>query len=391
MATMSIGAAILGVALLFSWKDFELGGALRALFASPEGRRYFWASLALTLALAIGLGVQAVWPIVILEPQELGFARMMAKSFYLFWPLLLAAALARISESSREKVLMSWLVTLAVMGAIGVAQHFTGWPRPQVIPEHPTRFHATLFLGHHLSVASILIFPFFVALDRWMRSVGSVRERLFLAATILLGGATLLLGYSRTLWIALPAGIFVWAMIAASKRARWAAVAAFLLLGLIASQSPIIQKRITTGINLTERERLWEANVELFKMRPLTGTGFNQNHQLGGAYVQQQYPSEQVFWGHAHNNLLHMLGGTGILGLAAWLYWCALAFLMTWKTSNAFGIGRGLFCAWIVLHLNGLTQVNVWEGKVEHQMAWALAWALAGLIAANNARGKEAA
>jgi hypothetical protein len=64
---------------------------------------------------------------------------------------------------------------------------------------------------------------------------------------------------------------------------------------------------------------------------------------------------------------------------------------MTWKTSNAFGIGRGLFCAWIVLHLNGLTQVNVWEGKVEHQMAWALAWALAGLIAANNARGKEAA
>ena len=39
-------------------------------------------------------------------------------------------------------------------------------------------------------------------------------------------------------------------------------------------------------------------------------------------------------------------------------------------------LAKGWACAWIVFHLNGLTQVNFWEAKVQHQMAWVIAWSL---------------
>ena len=52
------------------------------------------------------------------------------------------------------------------------------------------------------------------------------------------------------------------------------------------------------------------------------------------------------------------------------------------------GFAWGLLCAWIVFQLNGLTQVNFWEGKVMHQMMWAVAWSFVWLIPA---RAPEAA
>jgi len=93
-----------------------------------------------------------------------------------------------------------------------------------------------------------------------------------------------------------------------------------------------------------------------------------------------KFHSNDVFSGHAHNNLIDMLGGTGAIGTAAWLFWCAVVLVITLRAArkNA-GFARGLLCAWIVFHINGLTQVNFWDAKVEHQMAWMLAWTLSWL------------
>ena len=63
-------------------------------------------------------------------------------------------------------MLQTWIITLAVLSAVGVIQYFSGWPQAAEDPEaRRNRYHATILLGHHLSVASILIFPFFAALD----------------------------------------------------------------------------------------------------------------------------------------------------------------------------------------------------------------------------------
>ena len=91
----------------------------------------------------------------------------LGKAWYFPWPLALAAGLHALGASGRAVVARSWLLTLGILAAIGIQQHFTGWPRGQVIPSSPQYWHATLFLGHHLSVASVLIFPFFAALELW--------------------------------------------------------------------------------------------------------------------------------------------------------------------------------------------------------------------------------
>jgi O-antigen ligase len=140
---------------------------------------------------------------------------------------------------------------------------------------------------------------------------------------------------------------------------------------------PPVTRRITEFRGILTREELWTANLDFFKARPLTGVGWHHNIELSGYYLMEKHQITQVFSGHAHNNLLDMLGGTGLLGTVAWIAWCVLAFAMLIPLArNGEGFARGLFCAWIVFQLNGLTQVNFWEAKVLHQIAWVTAWAL---------------
>jgi O-antigen ligase len=147
------------------------------------------------------------------------------------------------------------------------------------------------------------------------------------------------------------------------------------------SQIPGIQRRLRDGMGIGERHELWLANWEFFKNRPLLGVGWRQNQELSGYYLMDKYQQTHVFSGHAHNNLLDLLGGTGALGTLAWLAWSFWVIRILWmkstrQTEEEPWFGRGLVCAWVVFHLNGLTQVNFWEGKVQHQMAWVIAWSL---------------
>ncbi len=73
------------------------------------------------------------------------------------------------------------------------------------------------------------------------------------------------------------------------------------------------------------------------------------------------------------------MGGTGILGLLAWLAWVGVTLGLAWasvRRGRTGGFARGVLCAWVVFHINGLTQVNFWESKVLHQMMWVVAWTL---------------
>ena len=99
---------------------------------------------------------------------------------------------------------------------------------------------------------------------------------------------------------------------------------------------------------------------------------------MTAAYFKENYGGDvsSRFVGHAHNNLLEMLGGTGIIGTLTWILWTLWIFKMSLETArhkDPWGDAAwGFFCAWIVFQINGLTQVNFWEGKVLHQMMWSI-------------------
>lgn len=391
MAAMSIGTGILLMLTLVA-----MGGPIclwRGIVKESShsvNRRYLLFAALLALACFISLVVAHINPICYANQcVSVNFLKDMAKAWYLFWPLFLVFVLRNLTPENRSKVLRAWLLAFSVLAVIGVIQYFTGWPRRQWIPGHETRYHATLFLGHHLSVASILIFPFFALLDQLRsRIISPLKSPLkkpllplpLIIFAVVFGFATFFATYSRTLWLALPIGITVWALGVLPRKGAFAVAISAIFLLVAASQTQIVQKRFADRYNgIDNRRPLWQSNVEFFTMRPITGSGWHHNLELSAYYKDAKWGKGDHFVGHAHNNFLEMLASTGLLGAVTWVVY-AIFFIALLRRARSDGVSPvfawGFFCAWIVFHINGLTQVNFWEAKVLHQIGWIGSWSL---------------
>jgi O-antigen ligase len=136
-------------------------------------------------------------------------------------------------------------------------------------------------------------------------------------------------------------------------------------------------------MGIQDRLRLWEANLDYFKHRPITGIGWLKTQEMSGFYFQEKHPEnyKEYFWVHAHNNFFEMLGGTGILGTIAFLLWSIFTIRFALQTRNLAedaknyflsDLASGITVALLLLHFNGLTNVTFWEGKVMHQQMFAI-------------------
>lgn len=392
MAIMSLGTGLVLLGLFRS----GIRGRERVSFSSWKSYVEWSGLLAVACILSL---VFARWnPLEGFEPAAVRWGKDLFKLWYFLWPPVLAALLFRLTDAAQGRILKTWLLVFGAISLIGVQQFWTGWPRMQPIPNLPGHFHSTLFLGHHLSVASIWIFPFFVALSAVLSPArDGLADHLGLSRRMLVGlvaagGLTLFLGFSRMLWLALPVGVLalVFLKTAPQRRLRYT-----LLAGASAGaacvalfQLPMIHERLLHSMGTTERFELWRANLELFRARPFTGAGWHHNLELAGQLLRQWHPGQEIFVGHAHNNLLEVLGGTGLIGLVGWLGWNIWLARALWRQSQESSrlagwrreFAQGSLAALAVFHLNGLTQVNFWEGKVQHQLSWIVAWSLLGLL-----------
>ena len=119
---------------------------------------------------------------------------------------------------------------------------------------------------------------------------------------------TLILTYSRTLWLALPLGTLLWALRFLSRKQAAAAVAAAALAAVVVMQLPSVRSRTATDLGVGAREQLWLANLEFLRERPLTGTGFRLNQAASYYYLESLPGHGEVFGGHAHDNFLECSG-----------------------------------------------------------------------------------
>lgn len=294
-----------------------------------------------------------------------------------------------------EKFIRAWWIALCFLAVIAVVQYFTGWPLLQAIPTHPGRFHAILWMGHHLSVASIVPFPTFVA-GAWclghLQRTGRITPLPTLAFAS--GVLILFLSYARTAWLTLPIGIVLLFARYLNLRQWKFAGAGALLAAVLLSQSPAVQERVRNQMGIQDRFLLWEANIDYFKHRPLTGIGWLKTQEMSEFYFKERDPEnyKSYFWGHAHSNFFEMLGGTGILGLIAYLGWTFFSIRLGWLLSrqdapgfsSAQDIALGLTIGLVLLQLNGLTNVTFWEGKVMQQQMLAVGMLLVLRAATQN-------
>ena len=140
----------------------------------------------------------------------------------------------------------------------------------------------------------------------------------------------------------------------------------------------------------SERVFLWRANWEMFKDYPILGIGYQENENRAGEYVAR-LGKPDAFTGHAHNNVIQMLSGTGITGLATWLFIVVFMLWLNWRLWKTLpadllwprAIALACLGAQITLHIGGMTECNFKAGATSHNLmiVWALVTSLSVLLA----------
>jgi O-antigen ligase len=197
----------------------------------------------------------------------------------------------------------------------------------------------------------------------------------FVSLTLFLAVLGLVLTFTRGVWIGLLFGILVTLL---AYRPKYFAVvfATILVCGLTAYQSSeVIRWRVDRtwqeAGGASERKLLWQAHFLEFKENPIFGLGYGQNGKLlPEAYAKLGIPADTLV-SHAHNQYIHLAAGTGLLGLACYLFiWFFILRLLwrLWKRPDLDswdqGIVLGAAMAMLTFLVAGLTEANFEHSKV---------------------------
>lgn len=213
-------------------------------------------------------------------------------------------------------------------------------------------------------------------------------------ATLITMSSSVILTMTRGIWI----GLFVSIMIAGFlwKPKKGILISLIIILGSVILYSSItsIKTRVDSTFlvfknnvtraetNDTERVTLWKTNYLIFRDHPIFGAGYGHNVFLLREYYDKQGLPKDQFEGHAHNQYMHFLSGTGILGFICYIFFLGsilwLSFRAyknisetdTWHKGLALGTISGQLC----FIFGGLTEANFEHSKVRHTML--IIWAL---------------
>ena len=325
------------------------------------------------------------------------------------------------SESVQSKFLIGIVFLIGAIGLYAVFQNQTGIDlirghrnpiqqellggaltyRARGMWDHPVRF------GH--SMALVLCLPLSVLLVSVQRSTDAQtgdqgsstansrsRFALLMSASVFslaAGTLGLLSSQTRGAWIGFAAAVVVSALLA-SRRFLLPSLAALGVGGLAVSPFiPGLSGRLFSILSPTSdnsgsaRVDMWRANLEMFREHPFLGVGYGLNEDLILIYYKK-LGIDQWDAGHAHNNFIQFLSGTGLVGFAAYLSFSAIALLMTlrlWRTAQSrraflpsvfalFALG-----AQAVMHVGGLTECSFKSAQITHQYFIAIAIAMAWL------------
>lgn len=389
MAGMGIGSGLFALASLLFF--FSLGRrpgsrSLRDSYANP----YALASGALFLAAFLSLLAAIAFPVE--GSQEAVHLASLKKFHYFLLPPLIAAALVHSDAKrrlERHPFFTAWGLMGAFLGVVALVQFFGGdLFSPETLNNRffrsvgrTDRFHGQGFMYFHLSFASCMCF---VASAGWARMVFPLRgdhgkTKLLWAAAALLGSAGVYFSYSRIAFAALALLILLLAFL---KKPRWGMIAtvAVLLVGAgIWTSSESLRKRFEYGLaGIKERTVMWQAARDMYLDHPLTGVGFSRTGEISPYYKKKNvYDDTTDFTSHAHNNLLDQFASTGSLGMLAWLAWWGFLFFAAARAFRASApedrwLPAACLAGFFAFHVNGLTQVNFWDGKSQHTlMIWA--------------------
>ena len=204
----------------------------------------------------------------------------------------------------------------------------------------------------------------------------------FLLPALLLTGLAVILSFTRGMWLAMAVSTILMTFIFQFRIGLVVSLAGSFLLWLTFSFWPTLAERIShTFTNGDERKWIWAAHWKIFLDHPVTGVGYGENYRLLPEYYKMINAPDGIIISHAHNQYLHFLAGTGVLGLIAYLIVLICFLVLNWRVYRELGprdpffkgVALGCFGAQIAFCVGGLTEANFEHAKVKYVMI--LIWA----------------
>jgi O-antigen ligase len=302
-----------------------------------------------------------------------------------------------VEEPAEVERLVSLIVVVATLvAAYGIVQHFTGLDLARQLLGKESNLDL-FWLGQQegfrtkglhpsgITYAHNLLFP--LAFVSALCSAPGLQWRRWLA---LLGGwglmvFALLFSLTRGVWIAYMAVLFLLGVIRGGRTLLGAVIGSVVLGLFLLGAGPGVRERAVSILDLREnlgRSRIWQANLDMIKERPLLGWGYGNYKKFRGPYYQR-YPQADTM-AHAHNNFLQIAVAGGLLGLGAFIYlfwailrkgWQAYRFLPAAAEPLRSMVLGGVLGV-VGFLLGGLTQYNFGDAEVAIML-----WATVGVLA----------
>ncbi|RYZ77742.1 MAG: O-antigen ligase domain-containing protein [Proteobacteria bacterium] len=206
-----------------------------------------------------------------------------------------------------------------------------------------------------------------------------------LAATVFIG-ASIITSFTRGAWIAMAVAWLTIAWIAAPRLALGLLGSGLAAGALLFATFETFRVRLMSLFDFqyssnSERLFLWRANFEMFRDYPILGVGNTENEARAREYVTKLGRPDH-FTGHAHNNYIQMLSGTGAIGFTLYMALISYMLWLTWRLWQMLpadklwlrAIALGALGAQIHIHVGGFTEANFKALPTNHNLmvVWAL-------------------
>jgi len=343
-------------------------GLVALLVARRRGRPWRFASSPLDWAC---LAIVASWIVSsAFSPEPFG-AFVHTRKLYALGLIYLAA------EGFREPGLRARFVPLVLAGATVTA--LVGFLIYAVKVRNDPSYRLQSLLSNQMTSGGVLAATALWALGQV--TVGRIGRRLAYGVMCALLGAALALTQTRSHWLGFAAGAAA-LLVARVPRAWWTLPLAAIAFRLAAPARLVA--RLASIVDPHEpgnqgRLSMWRSGWDIFRERPLTGAGVQD---LLALYRKHKYPDATFEAGHFHNNVVQFAVSAGVLGLAAFLFWCVAGYRQLLRARRAAtGEDRALVASalgvFTALMVSGMFDFTFGDAEVVYHSYLALGLSLA--------------
>ena len=216
-------------------------------------------------------------------------------------------------EKSLRTIVTVMLTVALIVSVYGIISYLRGSDL-----EESYRVRATM--SSTVTLAGVMLLAFALSLSLAVSGKAGKKRILFLLTTVF-SFLCLTLTYTRGAWLGAIVAILL-TFLLSSGRKKAASLAALVLIVIALLASHHVRERVTSFTQLPEmsirgRFSMWLSATQVAKDHPLFGVGLMD---LKEVYDRYKRPDSGFRSGHMHSDFFQVLASTGLLGLAAFLW-----------------------------------------------------------------------